>query len=57
MYDLDRKIAKARKRDSTLLVRIDSALARSRQPEITPLYGDRTLVLDKGEKRKDKPRP
>ena len=56
VHDLDRKIAKARKRDSLLQVRIDRALARSRQPEITPIYGDRTLVLDKGEKRKDKPR-
>lgn len=55
VHDLDRKIAKARKRDSLLQVRIDRALARSRQPEITPIYGDRTLVLDKGEKRKDKP--
>lgn len=52
--DLDQKVAAARKRDSTLLVRIDRALARSRQPEITPVYGDHTLVLDKGEQKKDK---
>ena len=50
--DLDRKIAEARQRDSTLQLRIARALARSRQPEITPIYGDRTLVLDKGEQQK-----
>ena len=49
--DLDQKVAAARQRDSTLLVRIERALSRSRQPEITPLYGDRTLVLDKGEQK------
>ena len=52
--DLDQKVAAARKRDSTLLVCINRALARSRQPEITPVYGDHTLVLDKGEQKKDK---
>lgn len=50
--DLDRKIAEARQRDSTLQVRIARALARSRQPEIEPIGGDRTLVLDKGEQQK-----
>ena len=48
--DLDQKIAEARQRDSTLQVRIARALARSRQPEITPIGGDRTLVLDKAGK-------
>ena len=52
MTDLDRKIAEARQRDSTLQVRIARALARSRQPEIEPIGGDRTLVLDKGEQQK-----
>ena len=46
--DLDQKIAAARRRDSTLQVRIARALLRSSQPPITPLDGDRTLVLDKG---------
>ena len=45
--DLDRKIEEARERDSTLQVRIARALQRSSQPEITPIGGDRTLVLDK----------
>ena len=45
---LDDKIAAARRRDSTLQRRIDRALRRSSQPEILPLDGDRTLVLDKG---------
>ena len=49
--DLDQKVAAARQRDSTLLVRIERALSRSSQPEITPLYGDSTLVLDKGEQK------
>ena len=47
---LDRKVAEARLRDSVLQRRIARALKRSRQPEITPLSGDRTLVLDKGGK-------
>ena len=46
--DLDQKIADARRRDSTLQVRIARALRRSRQPDITPIGTDRTLVLDKG---------
>ena len=46
--DLDQKIAVARRRDSTLQVRIARALLRSSQPAIIPLDGDRTLVLDKG---------
>ena len=46
--DLDQKIAAARRRDSTLQVRIARALLRSSQPAIIPLDGDRTLVLDKG---------
>jgi len=46
--DLDRKIAEARHRDSTLQVRIDRALKRSSKPYIEPIGGDRTLVLDKG---------
>ena len=46
--DLERKITAARERDSTLQVRIDRALRQSSQPEIEPIYGDRTLVLDKG---------
>ena len=46
--DLDRKIAEARQRDSLLQLRIARALARSSQPEIEPVGGDRTLVLDKG---------
>ena len=48
--DLDRKIAEARRRDSTLQVRIDRALERSSRPYIEPVYGDRTLVLDKAGK-------
>jgi beta-glucosidase-like glycosyl hydrolase len=48
IHDLDRKITAARRRDSTLLRRIDSALRQSSQPEIKPIYRDRTLVLDKG---------
>ena len=48
--DLDRKIAEARHRDSTLQVRIDRALERSSRPYIEPVYGDRTLVLDKAGK-------
>ena len=48
--DLDTKIAEARHRDSTLQVRIARALQRSSQPEITPVGGDRTLVLDKAGK-------
>ena len=45
--NLDAKISQARRRDSCLQARINRALRRSHQPEITPLYGDRTLVLDK----------
>jgi beta-glucosidase-like glycosyl hydrolase len=48
--DLDRKILEARHRDSILQLRLERALARSGQPEITPIGGDRTLVLDKGGK-------
>lgn len=47
--DLDQKIAAARHRDSLLQSRIARALRRSSQPEIVPLDGDRTLLLDKGE--------
>jgi len=50
--NLDQKIASARHRDSTLQVRIAHALRRSTQPEITPLYEDRTLVLDKAGQKK-----
>ena len=50
VHDLDEKIAEARVRDSLLQRRIDRALSRSTLPEITPLYGDRTLVLDKAGK-------
>ena len=46
--DLDAKIADARHRDSLLQARIARALRRSSQPEITPIGGDRTLILDKG---------
>jgi beta-glucosidase-like glycosyl hydrolase len=46
--DLDQKIAAARRRDSTLQIRIARALLSSSQPPISPLDGDRTLVLDKG---------
>ena len=49
--DLDRKIAAARHRDSTLQIRIERALRRSSQPDITPIGTDRTLVLDKGEQQ------
>jgi beta-glucosidase-like glycosyl hydrolase len=48
--DLDRKIAEARHRDSTLLIRIGRALERSSRPYIEPVFGDRTLVLDKAGK-------
>ena len=48
--DLERKILEARHRDSTLQMRIQRALERSSQPEITPIGGDRTLVLDKAGK-------
>ena len=47
--DLDQKISAARHRDSLLQSRIARALRRSSQPEIVPLDGDRTLLLDKGE--------
>jgi beta-glucosidase-like glycosyl hydrolase len=50
VHDLDEKIAQARYRDSTLQVRIDRALSRSSRPEITPVGGDKTLVLDKAGK-------
>lgn len=53
--DLDRKIAEARHRDSTLQVRIARALQRSRQPDITPIGTDRTLLLDKGQQQVQKP--
>ena len=46
--NLDAKIAQARRRDSRLQTRIARALRRSSQPEITPVGGDRTLILDKG---------
>ncbi len=46
--DLDRKVAQARHRDSTLQIRIARALRRSSKPEIEPVGGDGTLVLDKG---------
>lgn len=49
--DLDQKISAARHRDSTLQIRIERALRRSSQPEITPIGTDRTLVLDKGEQQ------
>ena len=42
-----RKIAEARERDSTLLVQIARALRKSSKPEIVPVGGDATLVLDK----------
>ncbi|MCR5709261.1 MAG: hypothetical protein K6G79_02135 [Bacteroidales bacterium] len=45
--DLDSKIAEARRRDSLLQVRINRALERSSKPYIEPVYGDKTLVLDK----------
>ena len=48
--DLDRKIAEARERDSTLLVQIARALRKSSKPEIVPVGGDATLVLDKAGK-------
>lgn len=51
VHDLDQKIAAARHRDSTLQVRIARALQHSRQPDITPIGTDRTLVLDKGEQQ------
>ena len=47
VHDLDRKIAEARERDSTLMLRIGKALRRSSKPEIEAVFGDRTLVLDK----------
>ena len=50
--DLDRKIAEARQRDSTLQLRIARALRRSSRPDIVPLDGDRTLILDKGHRQK-----
>ena len=37
-------------RDARLQKRIERALHRSSQPEIIPLDGDRTLILDKGGK-------
>jgi len=46
--DLDRKIAEARHRDSTLQVRMVRALRRSSKPYIEPVFGDGTLVLDPG---------
>lgn len=49
--DLDGKIARARQRDSLLQRRISRALDRSSKPEIIPVSGDRTLVLDKGEQQ------
>lgn len=49
--DLDSKIARARQRDSLLQRRIFRALERSSKPEIIPISGDRTLVLDKGEQK------
>ena len=48
--DLDRKIAEARHRDSTLQVRMVRALRRSSKPYIEPVFGDGTLVLDKAGK-------
>jgi beta-glucosidase-like glycosyl hydrolase len=48
--DLDRKIAEARHRDSTLQLRMARALERSSRPYIEPVFGDRTLVLDKAGK-------
>ncbi len=47
VHDLDRKIAEARERDSTLMLRIGKALRRSSKPQIEAVFGDRTLVLDK----------
>ena len=46
--NLDARIAQARRRDSRLQARIARTLSRSSQPEITPVGGDRTLILDKG---------
>ena len=47
---LNQKIAAARRRDSSLQVRINRALRRSSKPYIEPVGGDRTLVLDKAGK-------
>lgn len=48
--NLDRKIAEARHRDSLLQVRMARAIGRSSRPYIEPVFGDRTLVLDKAGK-------
>ena len=48
--NLDEKISRAARRDSTLQVEISKAMARSRKPPITPIGQDGTLVLDRAGK-------
>lgn len=44
--DLDKKIARATRRDNRLIRKMQKAMAKSSKPEITPLGQDRTLILD-----------